>query len=83
MSPLEFAKSVGVEPWPKLTEIFEAVRAGEKKILIRSCNGAGKTATLAALCNWYLSEFEDSIVLTTASSWTQVRRNLWGLCSTS
>jgi len=61
-----------------MEEIFEAIEAGERKILIRSCNGAGKTTALAAICNWYFTTYKDSIVLTTASSWTQVRRNLWG-----
>lgn len=83
MSPLEFSQTLGVVPWSKITEIIEAVAPtngapGERKTLVRSCNGAGKTTTLAAICNWYFSTHENSIVLTTASSWTQVRRNLWG-----
>jgi len=61
-----------------MQDIFDAFESGEKKILVRSCNGAGKTTALAAICNWYLSTYEDSIVLTTASSWMQVKRNLWG-----
>jgi phage terminase large subunit len=77
--PIEFAEQkLGVMCWPKMAEIFEAVRDGERKVLVRSCNGAGKTTALAALCNWYLSTYKDSIVLTTASSWMQVKRNLWG-----
>jgi hypothetical protein len=69
--------------WPKITEIFEAVAPadgtpGSRKILIRSCNGAGKTTALAAICNWFFQTFPNSIVLTTASSWMQVKRNLWG-----
>ncbi len=77
--PIEFAEQkLGVMCWPKMAEIFDAVHSGERKILVRSCNGAGKTTALAALCNWYLSTYEDSIVLTTASSWMQVKRNLWG-----
>jgi phage terminase large subunit len=78
-NPIEFAEQkLGVMCWPKMAEIFEAVHSGERKILVRSCNGAGKTTALAALCNWYLKTYEDSIVLTTASSWMQVKRNLWG-----
>ena len=61
-----------------MIEIFDAVESGERKILIRSCNGAGKTTALAAICNWYFTTYKDSIVLTTASSWNQVKRNLWG-----
>ncbi|HWF43756.1 MAG TPA: hypothetical protein VG537_03850 [Candidatus Kapabacteria bacterium] len=79
MSPHEFAESrLGITVWPKMAEIFSAVEAGHRKILVRSCNGAGKTTALAALCNWYLSQHDNSIVLTTSSSWMQVRRTLWG-----
>lgn len=77
--PHEFAeKRLQITPWKKITEIIEAVKSGKRKILVRSCHGAGKTTTIAALCNWKLSCFTDSLVLTTASSWTQVRRTLWG-----
>lgn len=71
-------KTLGITMWDKLEEIFEAVQSGKRKILIRSCNGAGKTCALAAICNWKLKTTTDSIILTTASSHTQVKRNLWG-----
>lgn len=61
-----------------MEEIFSAIESGNRKVLVRSCNGAGKTTALAALCLWKLTQFENSIVLTTASSWTQVTRSLWG-----
>ena len=64
--------------WSKLNEVLDALASGKKRILIRSANGVGKTALLAAICNWKLATHKDSIVLTTASSHTQVRRNLWG-----
>ncbi len=78
LSPIHFAEKVGVQLWPKMLEIFQAVQDGKRKILVRSCNGAGKTTAIAALCNWKLTQFNEAIVLTTASSWTQVRRTLWG-----
>ncbi len=71
-------KLLDVQCWQKMREIFDLVERGERKILVRSCNGAGKTTALAAICNWYFTHYDDSIVLTTASSWIQVRRNLWG-----
>ncbi|GEM_PF-2183062 len=80
----EFAeKTLGITVWPKIREIFDAFAPedgtpGSRKILVRSCNGAGKTTALAAICNWYFMTYPDSIVLTTASSWNQVRWNLWG-----
>jgi hypothetical protein len=79
MSPQQFATDIlHITSWPKLAEIFDAVGSGERKVLVRSCNGAGKTTALAALCNWCLVTYPDSIVLTTASSWGQVSRSLWG-----
>lgn len=76
---MEFAEKVlGIQMWPKLREIFDAVTAGHRRILVRSCNGAGKTTAIAALCLWKLCQNPDTIVITTASSWTQVRRALWG-----
>ena len=75
----EFAeKKLEINCWSKMKEIFAAVESGERKVLIRSCHGAGKTTALAAICNWYFLKYPDSIVLTTASSWNQVKRNLWG-----
>ena len=77
--PVTFARNVlGVECWSKIEEIMRAIERGERKVLVRSCNGAGKTTAIAALCLWKLAQFPESIVLTTASSWTQVRRTLWG-----
>ncbi len=72
------SEHLGIVMWDKLEEIFDAVESGKRKILIRSCNGAGKTAALAAICNWKLKMTTDSMVVTTASSHTQVKRNLWG-----
>jgi phage terminase large subunit len=69
---------LGLKSWPKLAEIYDAFASGKRKILVRSCNGAGKTTTIASLVNFVMTEYEDSMVLSTASSWTQVRRGLWG-----
>ncbi len=78
-TPSEFCyRTLKLSKWNKIDEILQAVEDGKRKILVRSCNGAGKTTTLAALCLWKLKTFDDSIVLTTASSWTQVTRSLWG-----
>jgi hypothetical protein len=76
--PAEFAERVlGLQMWSKMREIFDAVTAGHRRILVRSCNGAGKTTAVAALCLWKLCQNADTIVITTASSWTQVRQTLW------
>ncbi|HEY3875210.1 MAG TPA: hypothetical protein VGM92_07015 [Candidatus Kapabacteria bacterium] len=84
LSLCDFAEqTLHINVWPKIKELLNAVAPedgtpGSRKILVRSCNGAGKTTALAAICNWYFLQHPDSIVLTTASSWNQVKRNLWG-----
>ncbi|MEP7234174.1 MAG: hypothetical protein ABI778_02650 [Ignavibacteriota bacterium] len=78
-TPSSFAKNkLKLHMWSKFSEIFEAIESGERRILIRSANGVGKTTALAAICNWKLSNSEECIVLTTSSSQKQVRHNLWG-----
>jgi hypothetical protein len=52
MSPQQFATEIlGLNVWPKLAEIFDAVDSGEREVLARPCNGAGKATAFAALCN--------------------------------
>lgn len=43
-----------------------------------SGHGVGKTKIAAGLALWFLFSREDSIVITTASSWLQVEVQLWG-----
>src|SRR5438876_10163926 len=78
-TPSAFAKKkLKLTMWNKFSELFKAVESGERRILVRSANGVGKTTALAALCNWKLSSCDECIVLTTSSSEKQVRHNLWG-----
>lgn len=48
-------------------------------VAIQACNGAGKTAVVAGIINWWLeTQGNDNIVMSTASSWRQVEAFLWG-----
>lgn len=66
----------GARLWSKQREILRSVwdnpRTG-----VKSCHGSGKTyvAAIGVLC--FLHAFPDSIVITTAPTWEQVRRLLW------
>jgi hypothetical protein len=78
-TPSAFAKKkLNLTMWNKFSELFKAVESGERRILVRSANGVGKTTALAALCNWKLSTHKECIVITTSSSAKQLRHNLWG-----
>ena len=75
--PLKFAQRVlNVRPWQKQREILNAV-ANNRKVAVRSCNGAGKTFTAAITTLWWLISYDNAIVITTAPSERQVKELLW------
>ena len=64
------------QPWSKQAEILESVR-DHPRTTVRSCHGAGKTATAARAVLWFLAVFPHSRVITTAPTFHQVRDLLW------
>lgn len=67
---------LGFHAWSKQREILESVRDNEATA-VRSCHGVGKTATAAEVALVHLASWDDSIVVTTAPTWRQVRDLLW------
>lgn len=67
---------LGFEPWDKQLEILEKIRTN-KKVCIRSCNGAGKTFFLPRVALWYMHAFAPAIVINTAPTWRQVENQYW------
>ena len=68
------------EMWPGAEEcqraIFRSVYKHRRTSVV-SCNGAGKTWIGAREIVWFLLTHPGSVVVTTAGTWTQVRRQLW------
>ena len=62
--------------WSKQREIIESVRDNEMTT-VRSCNGAGKSFVSANVVAWFLANFPESIVITTAPTTRQVEEILW------
>ena len=75
--PSRFFKAIwpGGEQW-QLT-VPEAVRAFPRTVVVSS-NGAGKTWTVARTAIAHLLSHRNSKVITTAGTWVQVRRQIWG-----
>jgi len=64
--------------WEKQKEIAESVLLHKnKKTAVRSCHDSGKSFDAARIVLTYLMINPDSLVITTAPSWTQVREILW------
>jgi hypothetical protein len=75
--PVLFCREVlRFEPWSKQREILESVR-DHTRTAVRSCHGAGKTATAARAALWFLAVHHGAKVVTTAPTFLQVRDLLW------
>ena len=75
--PVYFAENVlGITLWSKEKEILESVR-DYQETSIKSCHASGKTFTAAIIVHWWLCGEEDSIVITTAPTFRQVKEILW------
>lgn len=76
-NPDKFFRDVlGFEPWEKQMEVMEALK-NNKKVSVRSCNGAGKTYLLPRIAMWYLAAFAPAMVINTAPTWRQVENQFW------
>lgn len=67
---------VGNEIWSKQVEIMNSVR-DNTFTTVRSCNGAGKSFISAHVVAWFLTNYPESIVITTAPTTRQVEEILW------
>jgi hypothetical protein len=74
---VEFIREVlGRNPWHKQVEIINDVFK-YKVVAVASCNAAGKSDLASDVALTFLSLMEDSIVITTAPTWRQVKDVLW------
>jgi len=77
-NPIEFFKDAwpGIFIWDKLEEIALAVK-NNRRVVVPSGHGVGKTWLMARLAIWFLYCFYPSKVITTAPTWPQVELLLW------
>jgi phage terminase large subunit len=77
IDPALFAERIlGINPTELQLEILESIRHS-RKTAIKACHGVGKTFILAVAVLWWLARYEDGVVLTTSSTFRQVRTQLW------
>ena len=75
--PVAFAREVlGVDLWDRQRAIARALRS-HGRVACRSCHAAGKTHLAATPVLWFLATNHEAVVLTTASTFRQVRYVLW------
>lgn len=71
-----FKYFLGINAWSKQLEIANSV-IHNRVTTVRSCHGIGKSYIAACIALWYISAYKDSIVVTTAPTWRQVKDILW------
>src|SRR5579864_816469 len=75
--PVLFGTNVlGAQLWERQIEILHSIQ-NCRRTAIRSCHGVGKTYALAVAALWWLARYDDGIVLTTSSTFRQVKTQLW------
>jgi phage terminase large subunit len=63
--------------WPLQEAILRAV-ASRPRTAVKACHASGKTFVAAVAVLWFVTRYRDGIVVTTAPTWTQVEKLLWG-----
>ena len=77
VDPVLFARRfLGVQLWERQVEILHSIRT-HRKTAVKACHGVGKTFILAVAALWWLSRYRDGIVLTTSSTFRQVKTQIW------
>src|SRR4051812_36206621 len=76
--PSLFAQTIlGHEVWSKQEEILQSV-ARYSRTAVKACHASSKTFSAAEVVLWWVTSHEEAIAVTTAPTWTQVERLLWG-----
>lgn len=68
---------LGDDLWSKQREILQSV-ARYPRTAVKACHASGKTYIAAGSVLWWITRRLEAIAITTAPSWTQVERLLWG-----
>jgi hypothetical protein len=78
LDPAAFAAGLlGHDLWETEVKILRSV-AEHDRTAVKACHASGKTFTAADAVMWWTTRYPDGIVITTAPTWTQVKRVLWG-----
>src|SRR5258708_33595572 len=81
--PVEFSRlAFGHNHWGVQAEILQSV-ARNRRTAVKACHSSGKTFCAADAVLWWITAHPDGIAITTAPTWTQVEKLLWGEISKS
>src|ERR1700733_14369967 len=72
--PVQFAQGIlKLKITSKQREVLRSV-AENRRTAVKACHASGKTFVAAALVLWFITRYQEAIVVTTAPTWMQVKR---------
>lgn len=78
VDPVRFVRDVlRDDPWSVQEEILRSL-ATRSQTAVKACNSSGKTRIAAAAVLWWIIRYSDGIAVTTAPTYEQVQKLLWG-----
>jgi phage terminase large subunit len=76
--PVWFTRAVtGGNLWQAQRDILDAI-ARHSRVAVKACHASGKSYAIALAVVWWLVAHPDGIVVTTAPTWLQVDKVIWG-----
>ena len=73
-----FAKvMLGHQVWLRQRDILQSV-ANHARTAVKACHASSKTFAAAEAVVWWITRSQNAIAVTTAPTWIQVERQLWG-----
>jgi ribosomal protein L37AE/L43A len=74
-----FAKTyLKTDLWYTQIDILNALLQPQARVAVKACHASSKTFTAAIAVLWFLARYQEVVVVTTAPTWGQVERLLWG-----
>lgn len=78
LDPVRFTRGfLRHDVWSTQAAILQSV-ATARRTAVKACHASGKSFVSAAAALWWVTRHPNGVVITTAPTWTQVERVLWG-----
>lgn len=77
-NPNAYAHEILETVWTKQQRAIARAIIKHKRVLVKAAHGVGKTHLMGGIVNWWYDVFPRSIALTTAPTFPQVEKLLWG-----
>src|ERR1700677_3644889 len=78
-NPDLFAKTfLQTDLWKTQKNILNCLLIPSARVAVKACHSSSKTFTAAVAVLWFLARYREAVVVTTAPTWGQVERLLWG-----